>query len=354
MNTEDILVQRLRNQLLISDEMKSVKDAVSHMGAIQAQEYTLSKWAIALRTGSSNISEIDKAINEGAIIRTHILRPTWHFVTAENLDWMIKLCRDKLYKTYVSYCKALGINEVFSNKIIPVILSALENNNHLTRSEISEKLAAGNKNIDNSITNNILFIMEIEGLICGGKSKSGKHSYALTEEWVPQNANLISKEEALAKLTTKYFQSHGPATLQDFIWWSGLSSTDAKLGISLIKDILEEINLPGKKLLMIYSKPNKNDGRNLLHLLPPYDEFIVGYKDRTDLISKENHSKVMSSFGLFKPTVMLNGKITGSWKKKKIKNSPEIELSFFDGHTNGKKLYKEEVERLIHFLFNTH
>lgn len=349
MNTSELLNLRLNNHLLADHAMKEPHEIVSWSGAMQSQAFDMAKWAIGARLKGSKVSTIEDALNTGKIIRTHILRPTWHFVASEDIHWMFELSNPRVKPMYISYCKMRGVDESFIYKTIPILEKALAGNKHLTKEEISGIFDKKNIEKDYGIINMILGRAEMEGIICNGKIINNKQTYTLLEEWVPKK-NSITKEEALERLARKFFSSHSPATLQDFAWWSGLTVGESKQALEFIKNdfISEEIN--GRifwiKNDFIISKDNNTSAL----LLPPFDEFVVSYKDRSEIIEDHHYSKVMTKNGLFSPTIMLNGKIVGSWKKIKKNNKIQIELSFFEKTSQKtKSLFKKEIKRVETF-----
>lgn len=333
MDEQDILKIRLHNQLLTGSALKEAHKIVSYMGAMQSQAFEMAKWGIGIRLKGSTNNDIEESINAGKIIRTHILRPTWHFIDAEDLHWMSELSIPKIRPAFVGYAKYHGIEESLFIRTNRIIEKLLADGNHMTRLEISEFLIKEKIIPNNDFASTIMSRAEIDRIVCSGKLKNGKSTYALIHEWVPKTNSSLSREEALERLGRKFFTSHGPATLQDFIWWSGMTLTDARKIIELIKHdfICEEIN--GRLFWMKndIQIPPKDTESTLI--LPPFDEFVVSYKDRSELIEDKHYNKVMTKNGLFSPTVMLNGKIIGSWKKTTNKGNINVELSFFEKTT---------------------
>lgn len=328
MNSTDILKIRLFNQLLESSRFGEPHEVVSWMGAIQSQAFEMAKWAIGMRLSGSTNSSIEAAVNQGKIVRTHILRPTWHFVAAEDIHWMWELSAPRIRPAFIGYGKMIGADESLIIKSHKVIEKLLADGNHLTRAEIQELLIAGGIPADNNLMNQIMCRAEVEGIVCNGKLKGNKQTYALLHEWIPKTAS-PAKEEALEKLARKFFNSHAPATLQDFVWWSGLTTTQARQGIEAIKhDFAEEkINDKVFRLKSNTEIPEKTPESALL--LPAYDEFIVSYKERSEIMDKENASKIISRMGIFTPAAALNGRIIGTWKGIAKKEKYEAGLSFF-------------------------
>lgn len=348
MDTKDLLKTRLHNQLLAGTTLKEPHEIVSFMGAMQAQVFEMAKWGIGVRLKGATNKSIEEAINAGRIIRTHILRPTWHFVAAEDLHWMLALSTPRIRPAYAGYWKIRGMDESLFIPTIRIIEKLLENGNHLTRQEISAHLVAEGIVSEHEPVHHIMGRAEIDGIVCNGPIKGNKQTYALMHEWVPKKEELC-KEEALERLARKFFTSHGPATLQDFVWWSGMTLTDARKAIDTIKHdfVCEEIN--GRSCWMKSDIIFDHNTDSAL-LLPPFDEFVVSYKDRSELIEEEHYGKVMTKNGLFSPTVVLNGEIVGSWKKVVKKEAVDTELSFFTKPTKKTEaLFKKPMKAFSEF-----
>ena len=335
---------RLKNQQLAETKFFEPEKLVSHFGAMQAQDYAMAKWAIGLRTEKTE-KEIEEAINQGKIIRTHILRPTWHFVAAEDIFWMLELTAPSLKKLVTSAAVKMGL-EYSLNAYNKKLQKLLSSNNHLTREEIMLEL-----DVKTGIANNIspVIIMmnaELEGIVCNGIMRGKKFTYALLEERVKYKNSKIGKEEALAKLASKYFNSHGPATIQDFSWWSGLSLTNSRLALESIKSELSSFQIESN-IYWFYEVSISNKNESLVHLLPAFDEFLISYKDRTASIALEHQPLAFTKNGIFNPVIVINGKVEGTWKRSIKKETVKIELNpinFFDKKTtewiiNKTKMY---------------
>jgi hypothetical protein len=306
MNIRHILQQRLLNQHLSTPFLKTPESVVSHMGAIQAQDYPMSKWAVGLRMPHAHDDLIETAINEGRILRTHILRPTWHLVTPADIRWMLALTGPYVKKGIAHYDKKLELTEAFYKKTNKLICKALETG-HLTRSEIKALLDQAGIKSDPHRLVHIMIRPELDGLICSGARKGKQTSYALLDDRVPPAAPL-SQEEALAKLAFRYFNSHGPATVKDFAWWSGLPITLAKQGLASIEQDLDHE-------AGYYFKSHSGKATNTIHLLPNFDEYLVSYNNKP------------AGQAFFKNTILVNGEIAGTWtreiKKDKVTVSVE-------------------------------
>ena len=330
-NCYNIPHTRSISQQLYNPLLSTPKELVAWMGAIQAQDYNMAKWAIGLRlNGNITDKEIENAFNRGDIIRTHVMRPTWHFVTAENIRWMLKLSAKRIKAINVSYAKDLDVSDKLHLKVNSLLEKILAGNNHQTKQEIESRLNQEGIKTDPRIINRLLMHAEADGVICSGAVKSKKQTYALLEERIPPTKE-ISKDEALAKLAKVYFQSHSPASLKDFVWWSGLSITEARQAINLIRDKLIANKSIGNDLFIYESyKPISSIESEILHLLPAYDEYLISYTDRTAVLKLEDSPQAYTRYGIFYPVILYNGQIVGNWKKTIKNKQTTLETSFFD------------------------
>lgn len=219
----------------------------------------------------------------------------------------------------------------------------------MTKQEIGAELERVGINTDDRRLNRLIGLAEIDGVLCSGGDKNKKPTYALFEERVPIYPE-ISKEEALALLALKYFRSHSPATLNDFYWWSGLSMTEARLAINLIKDELSTEKINDVEYFIHQSCCQVPTG-DFVHLLPSFDEYLISYKDRTAALELLHHPKAFNNWGIFYPVILCNGRIIGNWKKVTSKGKINIETSFFDKKVKvNKKLLKEAEKNYLNYL----
>lgn len=319
---------RSASQQLSNPEFDSPKELVTWMGAIQAQDYTMVKWAVGIRLKSATIQTVEKALRQGEIVRTHVMRPTWHLVAAEDIRWMLKLSAQRIKAANQSFGKDLEITESLHIKCNSLIEKMLEGNKSLTKQEIDTELSRTGILTDARRTSHFIRRAETEGIVCSGIDKGNKPTYTLLEERIPPVKELY-KDEALALLATRYFRSHSPASLNDFTWWSGLSITEARQAMGLIEPELITDKF-GTQTLFVHQLCNKEvKPQNTLHFLPSYDEYLISYKDRTAALPTEHHPKAFNTFGIFYPVIMHNGRIIGNWKKFTQKGNITVETSFF-------------------------
>lgn len=320
---------RLTSHQLSQQKYNSPKELVSWMGAMQAQDFNMAKWAVAIRLNSCTEQEVEDAFNRGDFLRTHIMRPTWHFVSSEDIRWLLKLTGERIQSAW-KYAKDLKIEEQELMKCYRLLEKILRDNNHQTKEYITkifeqEGLGATPRHIYH-------FTMraEAEGIICSGTLKGNKQTYALLEERAPQSKD-IHKDEALTKLAQRYMQSHSPATLQDFIWWSGLTIKDCRHAFDLIKNELIKDRFDSTELYIHETyKESTSSESDLFHFLPAFDEYIISYKNRTNVLDLEHHPRAFNNYGTFQPVILYNGHAVGNWKKVKKAKGIDFDISFWD------------------------
>ena len=321
---------RLQNQQLLNPLFSQPKELVSWMGAMQAQNYPMVKWAVGMRLKSATLQTVEKALAKGEILRTHVMRPTWHLIAAEDIRWMLKLSAGRIIAANESYAKGydLEISEELYTKSHNLLEKILCGRKSLTRQEIAEHFSRSGIQADNHRMTRFMTRAEQEGIVCSGEDKGGKCTYALLEERVPPVPEL-TKDEALARLARSYFRSHAPAVLQDFVWWSGLSATEARQAVWLIESELTAEQWNDRTWYIHSSSRTRGKVSGRLHLLPSYDEYLLGYKDRTDVLPLEHYSKAFTNNGLFYPIILHEGHVVGNWNKSTKKGSQIIEHSCF-------------------------
>lgn len=345
MRSKDIPLLRLANQRISYNNFSSVKQLVGYMGAVQAQDYPMAKWAIGLRLNKSDEKQINSAIEKGEILRTHLLRPTWHFVSADDIYWILELTASRIRKSMSSRNKELGLTPAVFTKSNKIIREALAGNNHLTRDEIIGLLNNEKIKTDKNRASHLLAEAELSGIICSGIPDGDKPTYAILEERAGQKL-VHGKVESLRKLAELYFASRGPATIMDFIWWSGLATTDAKRALEMIKPKMNSFGLNSQTYWFFKPLPEKLIKTGIVYLLPAYDEFMISYKDRSAIIVSGSHKKIISNHGMFRAIIIYNGKIIGTWKRN-VKNnylSFKIEYLIY-ADKKIKNMVNDEAER---------
>lgn len=343
---------RLLNQQLASPLFRQPKELISWMGAMQAQNYSMVRWAVGMRLKSATLQTVEEALRRGDILRTHVMRPTWHLVAAEDIRWMLKLSAQRIISANESFAKGydLDISEELYTRSHLLLEKILCGKKSLTRQEIAEHFNREGIQVDTNRMNRFMARAEQVGLVCSGEDKGGKYTYMLLEERVAPVPE-ITKDEALARLARSYFRSHSPAVLQDFIWWSGLSVTEAKQAVYLIEAELTVDQWKDQTWYVHNDCRTRGKLSGSVHLLPSYDEYLLGYKDRTEVLPKEHYPKAFTNNGLFYPVILHEGQVIGNWNKSAKKSSPLIEHSCFRNNDCINELaLNQEKERYIRFL----
>ncbi len=350
MNLKDIANLRLANQKIINTSLNSPKEIVGWMGVMQAQDYNMVKWALGIRSKNLTDKSIESAISKGEIIRTHLLRPTWHLVSTDDIYWMLELTTPRIKSSMKSRRKELGLTEEVVKKCEKLIRKTISSNGHSTRDELISVLEKYKIPTKENRASHIFLIAELDRLICSGEVKDGKQTYALLEKRVP-NKNTFTKEESLKKLAYRYFTSHCPATLQDFNWWSGLSVVDSKSALEMIKHDLVSEKIGKQEFWFTNTNAFVQSGTNSIHLLPAFDEYIISYSDRSASLSSDYQKKAIVRNGMFMPAILINGQAVGIWKRTIKKDVAIIATEFFvPVSKKEKKLIKIEFEKYGKFL----
>ena len=333
-NEAAVVAERLRNHKLSSPDFKQPADVVRWFGAVQAQEFHAAKWALALRMPQTTNAAVEDAFNRGEILRTHLLRPTWHFVTPEDIRWLLQLTGPRVNVRCSSAYRQYELDEPVLKRSNRALTNALKGGKQLTRVELRAALNRAGIPADDGVRlAHILLRGELDGVICSGPRRGNQFTYALLEERVGQSKRLTG-DEALAELTRRYFASHGPATLTDFVWWSGLTTNDARRGIALLDRDVERIEI-GENVYWGSSFAPKRSSNIDAYLLPAYDEYNVAYKNR-QVVFDQNSVSQITTWGALGPTVVVDGRITGIWKGTGNENSITITV------TPSRSLRKQE------------
>lgn len=323
MNISDIAAQRMHNQFLLKPVTNPLK-VMQALGAMQAQDFPAAKWALGLRSKNATDESITKLFNDGKILRTHILRPTWHFVLPEDIRWVQSLTAPRVHAFNKYYYKKVDLDDATLNKSIVVLKSTLKGGTHLTRKEVAEAYKDAGIDTSGLRLGYLLMYAELEAIICSGAMKGKQHTVALLAERAPQ-AHDLPKEQALTELTKRFFSAHGPATIQDFAWWSSLTVADIKAGIA--KAGLSHVEVGGKTFY--FAKKTKTTIPSpVVHLLPNYDEYGIAYKVRQPFLQAKLDRKPANE-DLFYHLVTLDGQIIGGWRRVIAKDAVIIHPTLF-------------------------
>jgi hypothetical protein len=350
MTTSEITRIRLYQQQISHTQAKKPAGVVSWLGAMQAQDYPGAKWSIGLRLPDTTDADIEKAIAERQVVRTWPMRGTLHFVAAEDASWMLELMTPRVLAAARGRQSALGLDDATVERCRQVFASTLQGGKVVTRDEMYQALEEEGISASGQRGYHLLCRMAMEQLICFGPHQGKNPTFVLLEEWIPKPKRL-GRGEALAELARRYFTSHGPATIQDICWWSGLTAADAKAGIEGAREHLTEAKVDGKSYWMAQDARDRAASSEVAsdtYLLPGFDEYLLGYRDRTAALDPA-HAPIIcpGSNGMFASTIVSEGRVVGTWrravKKKAVAITPSpfvpLEQASKDGIAEAAKRY---------------
>jgi hypothetical protein len=358
MKAHDIAAGRLHRQQLGGRRFTTPKDVVAWMGAMQSQELIMARWAVGARMPGATETAVEAALAAGEIIRMHLLRPTWHFVAAEDAEWMRALTAPRILSGMRYRHAQLGLTDAVIARSLRVVAAALGTAAFLTREQLADALRCARIPIEDGRLSHLLMCAELKGIACSGPVRGSQQSYALFESRVPPSAHL-QKDEALSRLALRYFHSRGPATLDDFIWWSGMSVRDAKRAVEIVRPEFETVTIDARNYLFSTSGlPRRGTGSKAL-LLPAFDEFIIGYQDRSDALTREEHAAAVSRNGVFHPVVVLDHRVAGTWRRAVGKERAIVEIRPFrrvddagrDAIAKAAHRYAKFLEKPVELIF---
>jgi hypothetical protein len=343
-----VAAQRLVNHRLAGEKLQTPSDVVAWFGAVQAQEYGYSKWALGLRLANATDDTVEQAFTEGSILRTHAIRPTWHFVTPADIRWVLSLTAARVRTLFARTYRELDLDETLLARSNAVIASALEGGRFLTRAELAAALGQAGIVASGRRLRYILHRAETDAVMCSGPRRGKQFTYALLEERAPR-ARTLPRDEALAELGRRYFTSHGPATVQDFTWWSGLTAGDCRASLEMNRPYLAPDEVGGKTYWRPVTSPLAEKNPPLAHLLPPYDEYVVAYRDRRDIFNPGFAASVRTD--ILSLPLIIAGQVVGQWKYALRDGATLVETSRFRPFTEEEgAAVSAAVERFGAFL----
>lgn len=347
MDEAGLLKVRLRNTGLTAP-FKTAAQAVSALGAVQSQDYHAAKWSLGLRVRGATDASIEKAFDAGEILRTHVLRPTWHFVTPKDIRWMLALSAQRVRAKMAHYNRKLKLDAALFSRSNAALAKAARGGSHPTRQELKKVLEGVGIETDVQRLAHILMEAELDAVLCSGPRDGKQFTYALLDERAPK-ARPVAREEAMARLALMYFKSHGPAQLADFAWWSGLSGTDAAQALESIHPKLAKAEIAGKTYWRAPSAKSAPVPRALL--LSLYDEYVIAYADRGPLSQARDIERMIKMGNALTSVIILDGKLAGTWKRVMKKGKPVITLSPFRKPTKAERdALEDEMTRCERFL----
>jgi hypothetical protein len=306
--------RRLANQHL-SSPLRTATAVVRALGAVQSQDYGSAKWALAQRANGITDAQVERAFASGAILRTHVLRPTWHFVLPEDARWMLELTAPRIRASQAYHERFLGFKPAVFPKSNRVLERALEDGAARTRTELAVLLRRAGVHVSTGQhVGQVLMRAELDRVIISGPRRGKEFTYALFDNRVPASPPR-DRDAALVDLIQRYFRTRGPATLQDFAWWSGLTVGDATRGVAAAGRALERFTAGGRTYWHVPSRGSRRAGR-IAHLLPNFDEYVVGFRDRSAVAERLLAARPRHRVdGLIGHVVVVDGQIVGGWRR---------------------------------------
>jgi hypothetical protein len=327
MTAVELIQRRLWNQRLTQPDSRAPGEVVAWLGAVQSQDYPAATWGIGQRAKGVTNADVDEAFDRGALLRTHMLRPTWHFVAPADIRWMLGLSAPRVHAMNRYYYRKFELDPDLLARSRRLVVRVLRDGHQLTRTELASMLGRAGIAAAGSRLAYLLMHAELDGVICSGARRGNQFTYALLDERVPATAAL-ARDEALAELTRRYFSSRGPATTADFAWWSGLTVSDAKRGLEATESAVED-RIEGRTCWLVEGRDAFRRPRSpSVHLLPNYDEFGIAYKHR-DVVPSIPRPARLPGADEFAHLLVLDGQLVGRWKRTRKPAVIRIEVQLF-------------------------
>jgi hypothetical protein len=323
MDTVTIARARMRAQRVWRSDLKDPQRALSHLVAVQSQEFSYARWSLAQRSGDPASSVVQRAFDEGHILRTHILRPTWHFVAPRDLRWLMRLSGPRVIEWTARRCRELGLDTTTLARSNDQIAQAVAER-PLTRRALAAILEQSRLSPDGQRIAYMLMRAELDMVVCSGPLDGKQHTYASFDARVPA-ARELTRDEALGRLAKRYFASRGPATLKDFSWWSGLPMRDARRAAEIVARALQRIDSEARSYFFA-EQPSPKAARPRIDLVQIYDETIISYSESRDVLRTETaRFPVPSNVGGFPHVVLREGRLLGNWKVVRARDDVHVE-----------------------------
>lgn len=326
-NAREIAEMRMHNQHLRGTPLAAPEAVVGWLGAMQAQEFPVAKWSVAQRARGVDNEAMDRSVAAGTVLRTHILRPTWHFVLPTDIHWMLEVSAPRVNALNAYYYRKLGLDEKALARSNGLLRRALEGGVHLTRKDMAAVLDRAGVSAEGLRLGYILMRAELAGVICSGAPKGKQQTYALLDERAPK-PDARDREEGVAELTRRFFSSRGPATLKDFLAWSSLTAAEGRAGLDAASTELDHEVIDGRTYWFADSSAKPRESLGRIDLLQGYDEYIMSYKESRDVMW-EGSSPPTSQTSNFTHAIVLDGRLVGHWRRAPKMTEALIESSWY-------------------------
>jgi len=350
MRDEQVAQWRMRSLRLTGPPLGGPQEVVGWLCAVQSQDYRPATWSVAMRTGGSTDAALDEAFADGTFLRTHVLRPTWHFVLPDDIRWMLELTAPRIHASNAHRYRALGLDRAVRERAAMLLGDALAGGRRLTRAEAAELWQEAGIGVNGQRLPYLLMHAELERVVCSGGLRGKQQTYALLDERAPRACRL-SREEALAELTRRYFASHGPATVKDFQAWSGLTAADARAGLAMGGAGLDRTTVGERTYWSGEPAPAGPPTTPSARLLQGYDEYLMGYRDSRWIIdvaglAREPRAKTVST-----GVLVVDGQVAGHWKRTARARAVTVDVGLYAPLDDGQAAaLQAEADRYGAFL----
>lgn len=331
MDARDILHRRIHTQRVAGEPFARPEDMVRSLVGVQSQDFGNARWSVGQRSANCTDADVAHAFDEGRILRTHVLRPTWHFVTAEDIRWILPLTAPRVHALNAYPYRQFDLDDALFARCESLIIDALRGGKYLTRPEIAAILADAGIPANALRLSYIMMHAELEGLICSGAMRGKQHTYALLEERASR-ATTRTYEESLAELALRFFTGHGPVSLRDYVRWSGLTVSDSKAGLEMVKAELTEVKVDGATLwfresaIPLLRAPPPTE--TIAYFLPEYDECVLTYRD-VGFPDLSRSGDVDPSATVFDRPVIIGLKRAGTWRRTVGSKAVTMDVTLF-------------------------
>lgn len=306
--------RRLHVQHLSGPPLPDPATVVRHLGAVQAQELAMATWSLGQRSADADAAAVQAALDAGTVLRTHAMRPTWHFVAPQDLRWIQALTGPRVRQLSRYYERRSGIDDALVDRATATMADALVGGDHLTRHELAAALAAAGIDADGVRLAYLVMAAELAAVIVSGERRGAQQTYALVDARVPPAAPL-EPDEALAELTRRYFVGHGPATVKDFAWWSSLTLTQVRRGLAIVGDELVSADVDGLTCWFAPSDPPVRDPSPTVHVLQGYDEYGVAYTESRRVLNIADRVLAPANANQVIQPLLLDSQGIGWWRR---------------------------------------
>jgi hypothetical protein len=336
---------------LVGDPLAEPEDVVGLLGAVQSQDFGPAKWSVGRRAKHAVDADLDRAYAEGRLLRTHLLRPTWHFVLPADIRWLLAATAPRIRARVASRHRQLGIDDDAVRRAGELLKAALRGGGRLTRKEAAGVLWAGGLDVDGQRLPHLLMGVELDALICSGPPQGKQHTYMLLEERAPQ-ARELERAEALGELAVRYFLSHGPATEKDLAGWASLTLADVRAGLELAAPSLRHEVIAGTTFWSGHEeRPAEKTDRPVVHLLQGYDEYVMGYSETRQALAPAAAPWRAAAPPVFALVVLLDGRLAGSWRRTIAKRGLTIQVALLAPlAADERRALEDEATRYARFL----